>query len=353
MQTPNGQVESGSPNSTKCADVGRVPARARPNSRHAAPVPLPRRAGRGRRSAQRNLVRTRSELFDFAVRSHARDLDARATDVFTDTPTSLAALGASLHSAVADGQLRLAYQPEFDLRSGRITAVEALVRWQHPRLGELGPESFISLAERSDLIKVIGNWVIDQSLRAFASWGVGQLTDGLILRINVSPLQLADADLAVQIGAALTRHDVSGECVCVELTEHAPLRDPNAVAHTLGQLKALGVTSAIDDLATGYSTLSNLRLLPFDVIKIDRSLVSSIDQDRRAQVIVAAIIGLARSFDIGIVGEGVENDAEAAMLLQLGCSRAQGHHLAKPMNAEAISRLLRDENHTTDNTAYR
>ena len=131
------------------------------------------------------------------------------------------------------------------------------------------------------------------------------------------------------------------------MTENEPLRDPEAVAESLRRLKGLGVISAIDDLATGYSTLSNLRLLPFDVIKIDRTLVSGIDHDVRAQLIVSAIIGLASSFEVGVVAEGVENDAELAMLLRLGCDRAQGHYLGKPMSADAIRQLLSDAFHTT------
>ncbi len=258
-----------------------------------------------------------------------------------------AEIESSLRSAVARQELRLVFQPEFDLHSGAVTAIEALVRWQHPSLGELEPEAFISLAERSGLIREVGAWVIDNALAAFASWAANDLADGIVLRINVSPVQLADTDIADQLAAALTEHGVAGESVCVELTENEPLRDPEAVAESLRRLKGLGVISAIDDLATGYSTLSNLRLLPFDVIKIDRTLVSGIDHDVRAQLIVSAIIGLASSFEVGVVAEGVENDAELAMVLRLGCDRAQGHYLGKPMSAEAIRQLLSDAFHTT------
>jgi EAL domain-containing protein (putative c-di-GMP-specific phosphodiesterase class I) len=266
----------------------------------------------------------------------------------TDAGRDPAEIESSLRSAVARDELRLVFQPEFDLRSGAVTAIEALVRWLHPSLGELEPDSFISLAERSGLIREVGAWVIDNALEAFASWSANGLSGGIVLRINVSPVQLADTAFADQLAAALTEHGVAGESVCVELTEHEPLRDPEAVAESLRRLKALGVISAIDDLATGYSTLSNLRLLPFDVIKIDRTLVSGIDHDVRAQLIVSAIIGLAGSFEVGVVAEGVENDAELAMLLRLGCDRAQGHHLGKPMAAEAIRQLLSDAYHSTE-----
>ncbi len=261
-------------------------------------------------------------------------------DVRRPTPTELES---SLREAVTSDQLRLAFQPEFDLRSGHVTAVEALVRWRHPQLGELGPEQFISIAERSGLITVIGAWVIGQSIRALSSWR----DDRVVLRVNVSPVQFAATDIAALVADALHEHGVPGAQVCVELTENAPIENLDAVADSLKRLKALGVTSAIDDLATGYNTLSNLRSLEFDVIKIDRSLVSGIDHDTRAQAIVSAIVGLARSFEVAVVGEGVETDAEAATLLRLGCTHAQGHHLGKPMSAEAFGELLREAHHIT------
>jgi EAL domain-containing protein (putative c-di-GMP-specific phosphodiesterase class I) len=281
------------------------------------------------------------ELFQFAVRSRAIDFDDNAYEVATSD-----AFARDLAAAIEHDELRLVFQPEYELSTMTVAAVEALVRWEHPEFGELWPESFIATAERSDAIHALGEWVIDRALRAFAEWRAAGLGDRLTLRMNVSPVQLERGDLEDLVAASLARYDVPGKQVCVELTENMPLLDTTAVAAALRRLKSLGVSLAIDDLATGYSTLSNLRLLPFDVIKIDRTLVTGIDHDVRAQIIMTAIIGLATSFEVDVVAEGVENEAELATLLDLGCSRAQGHHLGKPVAANAIRDLLSDRSHT-------
>jgi len=280
-------------------------------------------------------------LFRFALAAHTTGLDPRM--IITAGPSTRIddAFATGLRAAVANGELSLVYQPEVDLLTGRIAAVEALVRWQHPEFGELGPEWFISLAERSDLIYLVGGWVIDASIATLASWNAALPGLDVTMRINISPTQAIGDDIATPIAAALDRHGVPGRQVCIELTENVPFGDVQEVADALRRLKALGVSSAIDDLATGYSALSHLRSLPVDFVKVDRSLVSDIDTDRRAQTIVIALIGLAMNFGLGVIAEGVETEGEAAMLLQLGCTRAQGHHLGRPMAAEAVAELLR------------
>ncbi len=273
------------------------------------------------------------------VEAHAGAIDARATRAGS-SPDAGEDFATDLRTAVAHDELHLAYQPEIDLPTGEVVAVEALVRWDHPRMGELGPEWFISLAERSDLIQLVGNWVLEHAIAALARWNAEFPGLNLILRVNVSPVQLSDADITIPISAALERHGVPGRQLCVELTENAPLGDVADVAQAIARLKQLGVSSAIDDLATGYSALSHLRTLPVDFVKIDRSLIHGIDTDRRAQTIVVALIGLALNFELGVIAEGVETQAEATTLLALGCTRAQGHHLGRPRDAQAISALL-------------
>jgi EAL domain-containing protein (putative c-di-GMP-specific phosphodiesterase class I) len=249
---------------------------------------------------------------------------------------------AELRAAVRARGLHLVYQPEFDLPTGRVVAVEALARWHHPRLGELGPEWFIPLAERTDLIADIGTWAIDTALAQLASWRAARPGLDLTVRVNVSPLQITGHDIAATVADALDRHGVPAAQVCVELTENAPLGDVDEVARALRRLAALGVSSAIDDFATGYSALSHLRTLPVDFVKIDRSLVAGIDADPRAQAIVTAVIGLAINFELGVIAEGVETEPEAATLLRLGCTRAQGHLFARAMGPEAVLDRLRD-----------
>jgi EAL domain-containing protein (putative c-di-GMP-specific phosphodiesterase class I) len=280
----------------------------------------------------------------FAVEYYGQTLDPRAAQRagLAGDHERGSDLEADIRNAVGNGELVLVYQPEIDLLTREVVAVEALLRWQHPERGELGPESFIALAERSGLIKAIGSWVIDESTRALASWNEALPGLDVEMRINVSPVQVSGTDLVGLFQAAIERHHVLGRQLCIELTENAPLRDPNQVADTLRRLKELGIRSAIDDLATGYSTLSQLRSLPVDIIKLDRSLVSGIDHDLRAEAIVTALIGLALNFGLGVIAEGVENEQEVGTLLRLGCTRAQGHHLGKPAVAATVLELLRD-----------
>jgi EAL domain-containing protein (putative c-di-GMP-specific phosphodiesterase class I) len=242
--------------------------------------------------------------------------------------------------------LSLAFQPEVDLQTREVLAVEALLRWHHPEHGQVAPDEFIALAERSDLISTLGAWVVDDSIRALARWRRAVPDLDVVLRVNVSPLQLKSSGLVELFDETLRANSVPGRLVCVELTENAPLTDPEQVASTLRRLKDLGITSAIDDLATGYSTLSQLRWLPVDAIKLDRSLVTGIDTDARAEAIVTALIGLAISFGLDVVAEGVETEAEAQTLLRLGCFRAQGHHLGRPAPEPEVLALLKQRGRT-------
>ncbi len=276
-----------------------------------------------------------------ALLQHAVDRLGDPSGAGADTTPAETGFEAALRAAAGNGELTLVYQPEVDLLSRRMLAVEALVRWQHPDYGELGPEWFISVAERSDLIRIVGHWVIDESIATLASWNRELPGHGVLLRVNVSPVQMAGEDIAAPIAAALAAHSVPGDQVCIELTENAPLSDPHAVADSLRRLRALGVTSAIDDLATGFSSLSHLRVLPVDSIKLDRSLVSDIDVDPRAQAIVTALVGLGLNFGLDVIAEGIEDEDEAATLLSLGCTRGQGHLFGRAVPAEQILDRLR------------
>jgi EAL domain-containing protein (putative c-di-GMP-specific phosphodiesterase class I) len=290
-------------------------------------------------------------LLDFTAEFYGTDLVAyaarprprprRGTDGGRRRSGATPRLETWMRSAPDRGELFLLYQPEIDMRTGDIVAVEALVRWDHPQHGQLGPESFIALAERSDLILLLGTWVIEESLRQLAAWSESVPNTKVLLRVNVSPVQLVGPAIVELLARALDKSGVPGDQVCVEVTENAVHADIDALATTLRELKKLGITSAIDDLATGYSTLGRLRYLPVDTIKIDRSLVSGIDQDPRAQAIVAAIIALGSELGIEVMAEGVESSAEARELLQLGCVRAQGHYFARPMAAGELVDLLR------------
>jgi EAL domain-containing protein (putative c-di-GMP-specific phosphodiesterase class I) len=241
-------------------------------------------------------------------------------------------LESGMRLAADKGELFLLYQPEVDLNRGEVVAVEALTRWLHPQRGELGPDSFIALAEQSELIQVLGAWLIEESFRDFGSWQQ-TLGDAVVaLRVNVSPAQLSRPGVPEQFAAALRRHGLRGEQVCVELTENLEVLDVAAVARALDELRKLGIKTAIDDLGSGYSGLSRLRTFDVDFVKLDRGLVQGIDGDPRARAIVRGVVATAAELGMGVIAEGVESEADADTLRALGCHSAQGHYFARPMN---------------------
>jgi EAL domain-containing protein (putative c-di-GMP-specific phosphodiesterase class I) len=251
-----------------------------------------------------------------------------------------AELTAELTHAATNGELRLLFQPEVDLWTRRIVAAECLLRWEHPRLGLLEPARFIQLAERAGAMDTLGTWVVDTAIAQLATWSGASVAAGLSLRVNISPSQFAHRDVAGLVGAALARHHVPGRRLCVEITETAPLPPLDLAARTIEALHQVGVATAIDDWGTGYSRLSQLRVLPVDAVKLDRSFVTDLHVDPRAAAIVRGLIGLAASLDLTVVAEGVETEAEAAALLTYGCSRAQGHLFGAAMSADALESRL-------------
>lgn len=258
-----------------------------------------------------------------------------------DTGSDLdAEISTELDRAVRDGELRLVYQPEVHLRTRTVVAVEALLRWHHPSRGLLEPSRFIALAEQSSAIHEVGAWVIDEGLREQASWLAALPDLAVTLRVNVSPLQLAQEGIVSVFGDALERHGVPGECVCVEITERVP-RDLEQLAAALRRLHALGIRSAIDDFGIGYSGLSQLRALPVDLIKIDRSLVAGVAGDERARTILRAVVDLAGELGTAVTAEGVESEQDAQALDKLGCEYAQGHLFGAPVPGADILDLLR------------
>ncbi|MFD4351518.1 EAL domain-containing protein [Nocardia sp. NPDC058518] len=240
----------------------------------------------------------------------------------------------NLRKAISDGSLLLHYQPEVDLRTGSITGVEALVRWQHPTRGLLPPAMFVPAAEATNLAGELGRWVIKDALAEFARWRREGLAERVVLRINVSPAQLVSLDFVERIESLLRRYGVDGSSICLEITEHVVVQDLTRTRITLRGLKRLGIQIAIDDFGTGSSSLSHLKALPVDAVKLDRGFVQRLGDSNDDLVIVKAIMGLAGSFGLGVVGKGVETAAAARTLVGLGCYRAQGFLIARPMPAE-------------------
>lgn len=262
-----------------------------------------------------------------------------------NTPERLA-LMVDLGSAIRDGQLRLYYQPKVDLRTGQVCGCEALLRWQHPRLGMVPPGQFIPLAEMSDLIVPLTAWVIDAALRALCAWH----TKGFDLRLsaNLSTRNLLDLECPQQLADALKRHPVPENCLELEITESALMGNPELALEQADKLTKLGVRLSVDDFGTGYSSLAYLKQLQPHTLKIDRSFVRDMLTDETDLVIVRSTIALAHGLGLTVVAEGIEDEATLASLRAMGCDQAQGYHIARPMPEEEFLAWLRMRQSTTD-----
>jgi len=245
-----------------------------------------------------------------------------------------------LQGDIDNEALLLHYLPEVDLRTGAIVAAEALVRWRHPIWGLLLPDSFIGVAESSNLAGTLGRWVMRTACAEFSRWrakGVGQ---SAILRINVSPVQLITRGFVRSVAETIEEFGIDGGSVCLEITERAVVHDIETTRKTLADLKEVGVQIAIDDFGTGYAVLSHLKSLPVDMLKIDTGFVRDLGNSAGDLAIVRAIIGLAEAFGLQLVAEGVETPAAAMTLMQHGCYRAQGFLLSRPVPGSVMEALL-------------
>ena len=241
-----------------------------------------------------------------------------------------------LRAALAHDELDVWYQPEIDVFDGHLTAVEALVRWHHPDRGLYTADRFIDVAEESGLIVEIGTFVIRRACAQAALWNSGRSARPLVVRINLSTRQLAEADLLDIVDTAMTMSDVDAGWLCFEITETAILRDIPAVARNVHGIHSRGIALALDDFGTGYASLSHLRELPISVLKLDRSFVASIDDNEFDRRLVAGVIALAHGLDITVTAEGVEHERQAEILRSLGCRRAQGFLYSAAVPAEKI-----------------
>jgi cyclic di-GMP phosphodiesterase Gmr len=245
-------------------------------------------------------------------------------------------LESRLREALANGGLTLAFQPLIHLRSGELTGFEALARWIDPELGEVAPSEFIPAAEESGLIVPLGRWAIYEAVQAAARWD-RMHGDALPIGVNVnlSPIQMARDDVPSVVEEALRYGGVSGKRLTIELTESAIVADPDKARQVLNALKGLDVSIAMDDFGTGFSNLASLQSLPIDVLKIDRSFVTEMLEDRDKHAIVRAILSLADSLNLKVTAEGIESAPLAAALNKLGCWQGQGYYFAPAMNDQS------------------
>jgi diguanylate cyclase len=251
-----------------------------------------------------------------------------------------ARLETELRKAIETDALHLVYQPQFECRSMRLIGVEALVRWVHPVDGEITPSEFVPVAEDSDLIVALGQWVMRRACRDAARWNADHAS-GIHVAVNVSARQLRQAQFVEDVKAVLAESGLSPHLLELELTESQLMANMTAGVEAMRQLRAAGIRLSLDDFGTGYSSLSYLQSFPVNNLKIDRAFVKPLPQG--GQPIVTAIISMAHSFGIGVVAEGVEEPPQLAWLDQAGCDIVQGFLTGKPMSLEAITERLRSE----------
>jgi EAL domain-containing protein (putative c-di-GMP-specific phosphodiesterase class I) len=227
----------------------------------------------------------------------------------------------------------VAYQPIVELESGRLRGFEALARWTHPRLGPVSPERFIPIAEMTGDIAAIGEWMIERATAQLARWRADG-HEALRVTVNVSPVQLAQANFAELVAKALEAVGLTGDALGLEITEGALLETSTVERENVGRLKDLGVRIVLDDFGTGYSALGYIRRFPLDVIKIDRSFTRDMTKDTQAAALVQAILAMARGMNLEVVAEGVETPEQRQLLRLLGCRLGQGYLFSRPAAAE-------------------
>ena len=246
-----------------------------------------------------------------------------------------------LRSALTRGEFVLNYQPQVDLRTKRIFAVEALIRWNHPKLGLIAPLKFIPLAEESGLIVSIGNWVLREGCRQNKAWqdtGAPPIT----VCVNVSPRQFREKDFAASVAKALADTGLEAKYLELEVTESMVMRDVDLALSTMEKLQRLGVHLAIDDFGTGYSSLSALKMFPVARLKIDRSFIKDLPLNENDKAVTTAVISLARKLNMKVIAEGVETAEQMTFLRDNDCDEVQGYHFSRPVAADAIEAMLGD-----------
>jgi predicted signal transduction protein with EAL and GGDEF domain len=269
--------------------------------------------------AAKQAGKDRSAVFDTGMR--------RKVNERLDTATGL-------RRALADGELRLHYQPVVTVSTGAVIGAEALLRWQHPTEGLLGPDRFIGYAETTGLIVPIGAWVFETACRQSATWQAEGRP--AVMSINVSGRQLARPDIIEVVADALKASGVHPGNIVLEVTESAVLSDLDRAARVMTELRQLGVHLGMDDFGTGYSSLSYLANLPFDVVKIDRAFITGFGHDRRTAAMLETIAALCRSLDLRAVAEGVETEAQLAEVRRLGIPYVQGFLFGPAAPAEEM-----------------
>lgn len=267
----------------------------------------------------------------------------------TDSALEKIRIGADLALALTENQLRIVYQPHIVLQpsGGRIAAVEALVRWRHPELGELSPERFIPIAEENHRILEMGEWILETACRDMAALSRGGYKD-LRLAVNLSAVQVRQRHLVEEVRRILHASDVNPEVLELELTENTIMQQPEMAIRALHRLRALGIRLSIDNFGTGASSMGFLKKLPLDRLKIDGSFLRDVPRDRENVAICHAIVALAHNMGLAVTAEGVESPMQLEFAKELRCDEAQGYHIGPPMPLSELLVLLQQEQKSSE-----
>lgn len=252
-----------------------------------------------------------------------------------------AQLAQGLCQAIEKSEFLLHYQPKYQLRSGRLLGVEALIRWHHPQLGMISPGEFIPLAEEDGSIVQLGEWIIRTACRQNQAWRLAGLPP-IKMAVNMSILQLQQPNLRHMLASILRETGLSPDGLELEITESIAIANLEDIAGKLLPIRELGVGILIDDFGTGYSTLRYLGKLPIDTLKIDRTFIMHVPESRTDTEILKAIFYLAKSLGLNVLAEGIENEAQLQFLREQSCNEGQGFLLAKPLSADEIGLMLRE-----------
>lgn len=280
----------------------------------------------------------------FHAKKQGRNTYSCYTDAMNEEASRRLQLEEQMHGALEREEFYVTYQPKIDIATGRVSGVEALLRWQNPILGAVSPMVFIPVAEQIGMISPLGQFVLNDALQQLQIWQ-SLTSNEFTVAVNLSPLEFRNIDFVASVEQALANAAVPGSSLELEITEGVLMSGHSEVDDALAALTAMGITIAMDDFGTGYSSLSYLRRYPFHVLKIDRSFINDIAEDPADRELICAAIAMAHGLGLEVVAEGVETEEQLKILADYGCDVAQGYLFSKPVSAEEISILLRKQFH--------
>ncbi len=249
-------------------------------------------------------------------------------------------LEAALQTGLRQREFQVYYQPQMDLKTGKIIGAEALLRWNHPKLGCVLPGKFIPVAEATGFIAELGGWVLEAACEQFKQWQ-NRGTHLQHIAINLSAYQFREADLVEKIVQILSKNELDANCLDLELTESSLMVDKDAAIKTLNQLRKIGVRISVDDFGTGYSSLQYLQQFPFNTLKIDRCFIHNINNNPGNSAITTAIVEMAHHLNLTVIGEGIETEAELTFLQKHHCNVIQGYLISPPLTAVQLESFLK------------